>query len=55
MILPARFHLPIHAHHTKAFIQAVVFGKPLYETNKKKVEGVAWELTAVIRSQRIAP
>lgn len=55
MILPTQFHLPIPVHHTKAFIQAVVFNKPLYETNKKKVEGVAWELIAVIRSQWIAP
>lgn len=54
MILPTQFHLPSHARHTKAFTQAVLFNKPLYETNKK-VEGVAWELIAVIRSQQIAP
>lgn len=58
MVLPAQVHLPTHVHHTKAFNQAVVFNKLLYETNKKKKkkrEGVAWELRAIIRSQRIAP
>lgn len=53
MIFPTQFHLPSHAPHTKAFIQAVLFNKPTYGT--KKVEGAAWELRAVIRSQWIAP
>lgn len=56
MVLPAQFHQPALVHPTKAFNQAVVPNKPLYETNKRGGEGgVSWELTATIRSQWIVP